>query len=132
MNMKIRRMTQEAFDQAVNNAVFGTGQRSRPFAELTLAMAKEVLVDGRQAAEVAKENGKHPPSLFRALDKITSAWQASSESLVKVELTLPGSLASELQKFSEIYAAKLDHPEAADVMQRIMKDLSFASRKLQD
>lgn len=130
--MKIRRMTQEAFDQAVQNAVFGTGQRSRPFAELTLAMAREVLVNGRQAAEVAKENGKHPPSLFRALEKITSAWQASNESLVKTELTLPGALAIELQKFSEIYAAKLDHPEAQEVLQRILMDLSFASRKLQE
>jgi len=132
MTMKIRRMTQEAFEKAVQNFVYGTGKRSRPFAQLTLDMAKQVLVDGRPAIEVARENGKHPPALFSALEKITNAYEASDDSLVKVELTLPGSLAEALQQFSQTYESKLDHPESQAILGRILMDLKFASRKLQE
>lgn len=132
MSMKIRRMTQEAFDQAVENFVYGTGQRSRPFAPLTLEMAKQVLVDGRQAVEVAKENGKHPPALFRAVEKITNSWKPSDDSLVKAELLLPGSLVDELTKLSAVLSSKMEHPEAPDVLKRILMDVSFARRRLEE
>ena len=125
-------MTEEAFEKAVTKFVYSTGKRSRPFKQLTLDMAKQVLVDGRPAIEVARENGKHPPALFSALEKITNVCESSDDSLVKAELTLPGSLAEELQKFSLAYERKLDHPESQAILSRILMDLKFAVRKLQE
>jgi len=130
--MKIRRMTQDAFEKAVDNFVNGTGKRRRQFRGVTLEMAKLVLVDGRSLVEVAREYGKLQPNVFLAVEKIANAWQPSNDSLVEVELTLPGELAEQLKLFSECYAAKMADPETLEILQRILSDLKFATRKLQE
>lgn len=122
--MRLKRLTQQAFDRAAADTRMGDQARE---------MARAVLVDGRAQVDVATEHGMSKQRVNGAVATIERAYKKTTTpgvSAIRVELDLPEALALELGALVEALGQCGDPELKQSVIEKVVAATKSGRKRL--